>query len=116
MYSGLVPSYGTHTLTILLNINGGLDLWTIDVNNVHLANGNGEVRYALSVTRPSDKGEHILIMQKTKDNFKSAGLKWLGHFSGFLHENKPTTFGPKAGDKEHVLTMQKTMNILRQHV
>ena len=109
MYSGLVPSCGTHTLTILLDING-LDLWTIDVNNAHLANGNGEVRCALSVARPGDRSGHILTMQKTKDSFKSAGLKWLGHFFGFLHESKPTTFEPKAGDKEHVLTMQKTMN------
>jgi hypothetical protein len=31
------------------------------------------------------------------DSFKkAAGLKWFGHFFGFLHENKPaTTFEPK---------------------
>ena len=113
MNSGLVPLCGTHTLTVLLNITG-LDLWTIDVNYAHLANGNGEVRCALPVTRTGDKREHTLAKQKTKGSFKSAGLKWLGHIFGFLHENKPTTFKSKAGDKEHVLTMQKTVDSFKK--
>jgi hypothetical protein len=29
------------------------------------------------------------------DSFQAAGLKWLGHFFGFLHENKSTTFEPQ---------------------
>jgi hypothetical protein len=41
------------------------------------------------------KGGHILTMLKTVESFQAAGLKWLGHFFGFLHENKPAPYKPK---------------------
>ena len=37
-------------------------------------------------------------MPKTVEMFKAADLKWLGHFFGFLHENKPAPFEPKHKD------------------
>jgi hypothetical protein len=91
LYSDIVPLCGTCTLTILLPIRDP-DSWKIDVGSLYLmTHGYGEASYALSVTRPGDKGKHTLAMQKTMDSFLTAGLKWLGHFFGFLHENKSST-------------------------
>jgi hypothetical protein len=84
----IVPACGTCTIS---SSNSGTYLW-INVSNAHLTNSTIEDRCALSGTGPGDRGEHTTpVQQKTMKSFQAAGLKWFGHFFGFLHEKGTTT-------------------------